>query len=87
VPDDSRLWCEIRTTVATGTPYNVILKKAKKDRVGLIVMNIHGKGMLDRVLVGSTAERVVRGAECPVMLIPPAAPAKPRVRSKRTRKG
>jgi len=35
------------------------------------VMNIHGKGMLDRALLGSTAERVVRAASCPVMLIPP----------------
>ncbi|MGH9338577.1 MAG: universal stress protein [Acidobacteriota bacterium] len=34
-------------------------------------MNIHGKGLLDRALLGSTAERVVRRAVCPVMLIPP----------------
>jgi hypothetical protein len=34
-------------------------------------MNIHGKGMLDRALLGSTAERVVRSAKCPVLLIPP----------------
>jgi hypothetical protein len=34
-------------------------------------MNIHGKGMIDRMLVGSTVERVVRAALCPVMLIPP----------------
>jgi len=37
----------------------------------LLVMNIHGKGMLDRALLGSTAERVVRAASCPVMMIPP----------------
>jgi len=34
-------------------------------------MNIHGKGMLDRALLDSTAERVVRAASCPVMMIPP----------------
>jgi len=33
-------------------------------------MNIHGKGMLDRALLGSTAERVVRGANCTVLPIP-----------------
>jgi len=76
VPEKARALCETHTTVATGTPYQAILKTAKKDKVALIVMNVHGKGMLDRVLVGSTAERVVRGAECPVLLIPPKASAK-----------
>jgi nucleotide-binding universal stress UspA family protein len=83
VPGTAKSRREANTTVATGTPYQAILKTAKKDKVGLIVMNVHGKGMLDRVLVGSTAERVVRGAECPVLLIPPKATAKPAVRPKR----
>jgi len=43
----------------------------KTDMVDLVVMNIHGKSMLDRAMIGSTAERVVRAANCPVMLIPP----------------
>jgi nucleotide-binding universal stress UspA family protein len=36
-------------------------------------MNIHGKGMIERALLGSTAERVLRsvGNICPVLLIPP----------------
>lgn len=85
VPARARAQCETHTTVATGTPYRAILKTAKKDKVGLIVMNVHGKGMLDRVLVGSTAERVVRGAECPVLLIPPKAAAKPGTRSKKVK--
>jgi nucleotide-binding universal stress UspA family protein len=74
-----------RTTVAIGVPYQAILKTARKDKAGMIVMNIHGKGMLDRVLVGSTAERVVRGAACPVLLIPPRAAAKPGSGSKKAR--
>jgi|SRR5436190_8076661 len=82
VPEKARALCETHTTVTTGTPYQAILKTAKKDKVALIVMNVHGKGMLDRVLVGSTAERVVRGAECPVLLIPPKASAKTGGRSK-----
>jgi nucleotide-binding universal stress UspA family protein len=83
VPSTAKTSGKTRTTVATGTPYQAILKTAKKDKVGLIVMNVHGKGMLDRVLVGSTAERVVRGAECPVLLIPPRAAAKSNTRPKR----
>ena len=83
VPARARALCETHTTVATGSPYQAILKTVRKDKVGFIVMNVQGKGMLARVLVVSTAERVVRGAECPVLLIPPKASAKAGVRSRR----
>ena len=85
VPDSVKSWCDPRTTVVTGIPYQMILKTAKKNKVGLIVMNVHGKGMLDRVLVGSTAERVVRGADCPVLLIPPSTAAARSPRSKKAK--
>ena len=45
-------------------------------------MNIHGKGMLDRALLGSTAERVVRGAGIPVLMIPPLTAARRRTDKK-----
>jgi nucleotide-binding universal stress UspA family protein len=83
IPSTARFRSKPRTTVATGVPYQAILKTAKKDKVGLIVMNVHGKGMLARVLVGSTAERVVRGAGCPVLLIPPKAATARAAQSKR----
>src|SRR5204862_3953680 len=71
VPPEARNWCEVNTRVETGTPYRIILGMLEDKKVDLLVMNIHGKGMLDRALLGSTAERVVRAASCPVMLIPP----------------
>jgi len=71
VPPEARNWCEVETRVQTGVPYRIILRTLEDERVDLLVMNIHGKGMLDRALLGSTAERVVRAASCPVMLIPP----------------
>ena len=58
--------------VSNGTPYQVILDTVEKATIDLLVMNIHGKGMLDRALLGSTAERVVRASRVPVMMIPPA---------------
>jgi nucleotide-binding universal stress UspA family protein len=85
VLNTARLLAKPHTTVATGVPYQAILKAAKKDKAGLIVMNLHGKGMLDRLLVGSTAERVVRGAACPVLLIPPRAAATRSSRPKRAK--
>jgi len=71
VPAEARNWCNIVTRVETGVPYRVILRMVEDWKIDLLVMNIHGKGMLDRALLGSTAERVVRAASCPVMMIPP----------------
>jgi nucleotide-binding universal stress UspA family protein len=71
VPAEARNWCDIVTRVETGVPYRIIKRVLEDERIDLLVMNIHGKGMLDRALLGSTAERVVRTAGCPVMMIPP----------------
>ena len=71
VPAEARTWCEVSTRVDTGLPYRIILRTIEDEKVDLLVMNIHGKGVLDRALLGSNAERVVRAASCPVMLIPP----------------
>jgi nucleotide-binding universal stress UspA family protein len=71
IPEEAKPWCDIRTRVEIGLPYRAILKTLEREKIDLLVMNIHGKGMLDRALLGSTAERVVRGAGCPALLIPP----------------
>ena len=83
VPKEAANWCDISARVETGLPVRRILDILKRERVDLLVMNIHGKGMLDRALLGSTAERLVRGAEIPVLLIPPLAAAKRKRRPSR----
>jgi nucleotide-binding universal stress UspA family protein len=74
VPPETRKWCDVVTRVESGIPYQIILQMLERDNIDLVVMNIHGKGMLDRALLGSTADRVVRGAACPVLMIPPMKP-------------
>jgi nucleotide-binding universal stress UspA family protein len=71
VPAEAKNWCDVETRVETGMPYRIILRILEDEKIDLVVMNIHGKGMLDRALLGSTAERIVRAAGCPVMLVPP----------------
>lgn len=56
-------------TVLRGVPYEEILKFTKEKGIDLIVIGTHGRKGLDRVLFGSTAERVVRNAECPVLTV------------------
>jgi nucleotide-binding universal stress UspA family protein len=57
--------------IEAGTPFHVVLEVSRKEKADLLVMNTHGQGMFNRVLLGSTTDRVVRGATCPVLLIPP----------------
>jgi len=68
---------QIDAQVATGRPFRVIPGILQRGKYDLLVMNIHGKTLLDRALIGSTAERVVRAVSnrCPVLLIPPSASA------------
>jgi nucleotide-binding universal stress UspA family protein len=57
------------TFTVAGIPYEEILKKAGEEKASLIVMGTQGRKGIDHFLFGSTAERVVRNATCPVMTI------------------
>jgi nucleotide-binding universal stress UspA family protein len=61
-----------REIVAQGRPSNEILRIAKEETIDLIVLGTHGKGFLDKALFGSTTERVVRNAPCPVLTVRPS---------------
>lgn len=57
------------SAVITGVPYEEIVKKADASGADLIIMGTHGRKGVDHLLFGSTAERVVRNATCPVMTV------------------
>jgi universal stress protein A len=59
----------LRTNVRTGTPHHEIVATAEDTNTDLIILGTHGRGRLARMLIGSTAERVVRHAPCPVMVV------------------
>jgi len=86
IPDEVLDWCEVETRIEAGLPYEFIPNFLKSEKFDLLVMNIHGKNMLERALLGSTAERTVRAAAeiCPVLLIPPLAKTKSKKRSSRS---
>ena len=60
---------EVTGIVSDGEPADVILKTAEEEEIDLIVMVTHGYGFLERLLVGSVTEQVVRHANCPVFAI------------------
>lgn len=54
---------------SVGTADEQILKAAKKAKANMIVMGTHGHGLLGRALLGSVAQKVVTGADIPVLLV------------------
>jgi len=60
----------IETLVAEGIPYDTIEQLARQHRADLIVINVQNKGRLERVVLGKTAECVIRTATVPVLSLP-----------------
>ena len=59
----------LMTRIATGIPSEEVITAARAEDSDLIVVGTRGKTGLAHVLLGSTAERVIRGAPCPVMTV------------------
>jgi nucleotide-binding universal stress UspA family protein len=59
----------VRELVVQGKPSAEIVRVAREETADMIVLGTHGKGMLDKALFGSTAERVIRRAPCPVLTV------------------
>jgi nucleotide-binding universal stress UspA family protein len=62
---------EARAAVRTGVPYREIVALALDERADLIVIGSHGRGGLNRMLLGSVADRVIRLAPCAVLAVHP----------------
>lgn len=60
---------ECRSLLCLNDAAEAILSEAEGSDVGLIVMSSHGRGGFDRMLHGSVAEKVLRRAKCPVLLV------------------
>jgi universal stress protein A len=59
--------------VRIGRPAEEIIAAATEAKSELIVMSTHGRGVVDRLLIGSVADRVARLAPCPVLLMRPGS--------------
>ena len=59
----------VEEVVGAGKPHHEILRTAEERHTDLIVLGIHGRNPVGRMLFGSTAEPVVRRAACPVLTV------------------
>jgi nucleotide-binding universal stress UspA family protein len=69
IPEEARTYCTVDTTVVEGRAYPEILRQAAEKKTDLIVMGVHGRGVLDLLLFGSTTHHVVRASSCPVLIV------------------
>lgn len=60
-----------RSVVKTGVPWREVVGAVEEEHADMIVMGTQGRTGLERLLIGSVAERVVRHAPCPVLTVRP----------------
>lgn len=59
----------LKRRMLEGNPAREVVRYAKDSDTDLIVMGTHGRGGLNRILLGSVAERVVRSSPIPVLTV------------------
>jgi nucleotide-binding universal stress UspA family protein len=69
VPPAAREFCRVEEIVAQGRAAPAIVRLAAEREVGLVVMGVHGRSMLDLMAFGSVTHEVVRQAVCPVLTV------------------
>jgi nucleotide-binding universal stress UspA family protein len=88
VPDDRAYWreqletirplnpgIEVKHAFLEGDPAVEIVRYARESGSDMIVMGTHGRTGMDRILMGSVAEKVLRDARCSVMVVKLPRPA------------
>lgn len=66
---------QTEVAIAEGAPGARIVERARTLPADLIVIGSHGRVGVERLILGSVTEKVMRQASCPVMTVPPAATA------------
>ncbi len=63
------LQLDVKTDVVVGHPVEQIVHRAEAEKVELIILGRRGMSRFGRMIVGSTSEKVLRYAHCPVMVV------------------
>jgi len=71
VPKEAFNWCEIQAQILVGKPYAELVAYAAEKGIDLIALGVRGYGKVEELLVGSTTDRVIRRAPCPVLSVLP----------------
>ncbi len=66
--------------VLSGHPATVLTQTALEEKVDLVIAATHGRAGINRFLVGSVTDRLVKTLACPLMVLPPGGPSDQDVR-------
>ena len=69
VPTEAFNWCTPQTVLLDGPSHDELIRYAKNNDIDLIVLGIRGQGLVERLFIGSTTDRVVRQTPCPVLSV------------------
>ena len=69
VPDEAANWCIPQTSIMEGQPYDELVKYANTRDIDMIVLGVRGQGLVKTLFLGSTTDRVIRDAPCPVLSV------------------
>ena len=72
IPKEQGEGLERENVILRGNPFLEIIRYAKDEDVDLIIIGTHGRSGFEHIIFGSTAEKVVRKAPCPVLSVKPA---------------
>jgi nucleotide-binding universal stress UspA family protein len=72
IPASELAGLQLEQVILRGMPFLEIIRYAKANAVDLIVIGTHGRSGMEHIIFGSTAEKVVRKAPCPVLSVRPA---------------
>ena len=64
-------WCRVKTVVTEGRPFEAITGYAGEKGIDLVVLGVRGHGVVETLFLGSTTDRVIRKAQCPVLSVNP----------------
>ena len=73
IPAEERQGLDWELVILYGMPFLEIIRYAKANDVDMIVIGTNGRSGMEHMVFGSTAEKVVRKAHCPVLSVKPTA--------------
>jgi nucleotide-binding universal stress UspA family protein len=69
IPETVRRRAKVNELVLVGKPHEEIVRLASDRQADLVVMGVQGRGVMEMLFLGSTANQVVRQAPCPVLTV------------------
>jgi universal stress protein A len=73
ISPEERKGLDLEMVTLSGSPFLEIIRYAKENGVDMIVIGTAGRSGVEHMMFGSTAEKVVRKAHCPVLCVKPAS--------------